>query len=104
MTIEEAKLALQDNLGWLTYTLHRRISDAIKVAIEVFNQISRLSNLEEAADKYANEKFIDEPSVGQWGTGDYEAPVDYEYPREIAKDSFKAGAEWVLNQLKQEKL
>lgn len=56
------------------------------------------SNLDEAAEKYANKEFPDEPSCGQWGTGDYEPPVDMEYPREIAKDSFKAGAEWMARQ------
>lgn len=53
-----------------------------------------LKDFNEAAEEYANKEFPDEPAVGQWGTGDYEPPVDMEYPREIAKDSFKAGAEW----------
>ena len=52
------------------------------------------SDLDEAAEKYANKEYPDEASCGQWGTGDYEPPVDMEYPREVAKDSFKAGAEW----------
>jgi len=52
------------------------------------------ANLEEAAEKYANKEHPDESSVGQFGTGDYEPPIDREYPREIAKDAFKAGAEW----------
>ena len=56
------------------------------------------SNLDEAAGKYANKEFPDEPSCGQWGTGDYEPPVDMEYPREIAKDSFQAGVEWLAGQ------
>lgn len=57
-------------------------------------QPSLPSVLDEAAEKYANREYPNEPSCGQWGTGDYEPPVDMEYPREIAKDSFKAGAEW----------
>ena len=52
------------------------------------------SDLDEAAEKYADKEYPDEASCGQWGTGDYEPPVDMEYPREVAKDSFKAGAEW----------
>lgn len=51
-------------------------------------------NLNEAAEEYANKEHPDEPSIGQFGTGDYEPPVDREYLREIAKDAFKAGAEW----------
>ena len=65
-------------------------------------QPSLPSNLDEVAEKYANKEFPDEPSCGQWGTGDYEPPVDMEYPREIAKDSFKVGAQWIVDQLKQE--
>ncbi len=61
-------------------------------------QPSLPSNLDEAAGKYANKEFPDEPSCGQWGTGDYEPPVDMEYPREIAKDAFKAGVEWMAGQ------
>ena len=56
------------------------------------------SNLDEAAGKYANKEFPDEPSCGQWVTGDYDPPVDMEYPREIAKDSVKAWAEWFAGQ------
>ena len=50
--------------------------------------------LEKAAEKYAQKEYPNEPSCGQWGTGDYEPPVDMEYPREIATDAFIAGAEW----------
>jgi hypothetical protein len=64
------------------------------------NKSSLLSNLDEVAEEYANKEYSDEPCVGRWGTGDYEPPVDNEYPREIAKDAFKAGAEWVIKQLK----
>lgn len=66
-------------------------------------QPSLPSNLDEAAEKYAQKEYPDEPSCGQWGTGDYEPPVDMEYPREIAKDAFKSGAEWMARQMKQEK-
>ena len=56
-------------------------------------------DLEEAAEKYANKEYPDETSCGQWGTGDYEPPVNMEYPREVAKDSFKAGAKWDREQM-----
>lgn len=65
------------------------------------NKSSLLSNLDEVAEEYANKEYPDEPCVGQWGTGDYEPPVDNEYPREIAKDAFKEGAEWAIKQLKE---
>jgi hypothetical protein len=63
------------------------------------NNISLPSNLDEAANDYANKEYPDEPCIGKWGTGDYEPPIDNEYPREIAKDAFKEGAEWVIKQL-----
>lgn len=62
------------------------------------NKSSLLSNLDEVAEEYANKEYPDEPCVGRWGTGDYEPPVDNEYPREIAKDAFKAGAKWMTEQ------
>lgn len=65
------------------------------------NKSSLPSNLEEVAEEYANKEYPDEPCVGRWGTGDYEPPVDNEYPREIAKDAFKEGAEWAIKQLKE---
>lgn len=61
-------------------------------------QPSLPSNLEEAAEKYAQKECPDEPSCGQWGTGDYEPPVDRSFLREIANDSFRAGAEWMAGQ------
>lgn len=72
--------------------------EAIQYAINALSQPSLPSNLDEAAEKYANKEYPDEASCGQWGTGDYEPPVDMEYPREVAKDSFKAGAEWMAGQ------
>lgn len=58
-----------------------------------------LSELEEAAEEYANKEFPNEPAIGQWGTGDYEPPVDMEYPREIAKEAFIAGINWQKEQI-----
>lgn len=62
------------------------------------NNVSLPSGLDEAALDYANKEYPDEAAVGQWGTGDYEPPVDMEYPREIAKDAFKTGVEWHARQ------
>ena len=44
-------------------------------------QPSISNSLEEVAKEFANKEFPNEPAVGQWGTGDYEPPVDMEYPR-----------------------
>lgn len=68
---------------------------------EILKEDTLPSNLDEAAKEYANKEHPDEPCVGRWGTGDYEPPVDREYDREIVKDAFKAGAEWVIKQLKE---
>ena len=62
------------------------------------NNIPLPSGLDEAAIEYANKEYPDEAAIGQWGTGDYEPPVDMEYPREIAKDAFKTGVEWHARQ------
>lgn len=97
MTKEEARLTLQDNFGYLINE-HPRIIEALRVALEVLNEDDFPSNLDEAAEEYANKEHPDEPCVGKWGTGDYEPPVDREYLREIAKDAFKAGAEVIINQ------
>lgn len=50
--------------------------------------------LEEAAKRYAIESYPDEPSIGQFGTGDYEPYVDMSGQRECAVEDFKAGAKW----------
>lgn len=99
MTKEEARLTLQENFGYLSEE-HPRIVEALKVALEALSQPSLPSDVDEAVEKYANKEFPDEPSCGQWGTGDYEPPVDMEYPREIAKDSFQARVEWLAGQYK----
>ena len=70
-------------------------------ALDVILADPLLSNLDEAAEKYANNEHPDESCVGRWGAGDYESPIDREYDREIAKDAFKAGAEWAIKQLKE---
>ena len=58
--------------------------------------------LEEAADKYAEESYPDEPSSGQFGTGDYDLYVDMSVQREVAKEDFKAGAKWQKLKTKKE--
>lgn len=57
--------------------------------------------LEEAANKYAVESYPDEPSIGQFGTGDYEPYVDMSGQRECAVEDFKAGVEWQREQMKE---
>lgn len=93
MTKEEAIKVLDQVRQWTDYP-----KEAFTMAIDALSQPSLPSNLDEAAEKYANKEYPDEASCGQWGTGDYESPVDMEYPREVAKDSFKAGAEWMAEQ------
>ena len=97
MTKEEARLTLQDNFGYLTNE-HPRIVEALKVALDKLSEDVLPSNLDEAVEEYANKEYPDEPCIGKWGTGDYEHPIDNEYPREIAKDAFKAGAKWMTEQ------
>lgn len=94
MTIEEARLTLQENFGYLSEE-HPRIIKAMRVAMNILSQFSFPCSVDEAAEKYAQKEYPDEPSCGQWGTGDYEPTVDMEYPREIAKEAFKARAEWM---------
>lgn len=61
--------------------------------IDSLQQEQPSEDLEKAAKEYANKEFPNEPAVGRWGTGDYEPPVDMEYPREVAKDAFIEGYE-----------
>lgn len=93
------------NLVTKTYEEQVAFNNALAMVVEIIDSLkqehsSLSSNLEEAAKKYANKEHPDEPSVGQWGTGDYEPPIDREYPREIAKDAFKEGAKWMAEQSK----
>lgn len=86
MTREEARLTLQENLGYLTSVHHQRILDAIKVAIEVLSEPSLPSNIDEAAEVgwdayYNSDKFPSNPC----------AQSGY-------KVGFKAGAEWMAGQ------
>lgn len=86
MTKEEARLTLQENLGYLTSVHHQRILDAIKVAIEVLSEFHFPSNLDEAAED-------------SWAKYEYrESPRGLYYTCYV--DGFKAGAEWRDNQMK----
>lgn len=105
MTKEEAIEKLADiifyvsKMGYIPYDTDDEFC-AVNIAKKRIGELlpSTPSNIDEAAEKYANKEYPDEASCGQWGTGDYEPPVDMEYPREVAKDSFKAGAEWMTGQ------
>lgn len=79
MTREEAKLILQENFGLLSFEYPGRISEAIKIAIEVLSQLSLPSDLDEAAEEYALDV-----KAKPYGN--------------LVKDAFKAGAEWMAKQ------
>ena len=87
MTREEARLTLQENLGYLTSVNHQRILDAIKVAIEVLSESSLPSNLDEAAEEYAIQGHENHTNVNYINT--------YIEGKRIG---FKAGAEWIASQ------
>lgn len=83
MTREEARLTLQENLGMLSFMFSRRISEAIKVALEVLSQPSFPSNLDEAEFEYS--QSLDG------------IPANQEEEKMIY-DAFKAGAKWMAEQ------
>jgi len=87
MTIEEARLTLQENLGYLSFEHPGRITEAIKVAIEALSKPSLPSTLDDAAENYA------------WGKEEPLAEGErlsvFFKPR---ADAFKAGAEWMAGQ------
>lgn len=87
MTREEARLILQENVGILSFILSRRISKAIKVAIEVLSQPSLPSNLDEAAEEYAD-----------YNSQRWHEDGDVYYDHSKIMDAFKAGAEWITSQ------
>lgn len=80
MTREDARLTLQENLGYLSFEHPGRITEAIKVAIEALSKPSLL-NLDDAAEEFASKAWIH-------GSVWYEA----------SKNTFKAGAEWMAAQ------
>ena len=87
MTREEARLTLQENLGYLTSIHHQRILDAIKVAIEVLSESSLPSNLDEAAEEYAIQGHENHTNINYINT--------YIEGKRIG---FKAGAKWIAGQ------
>lgn len=86
MTIEEARLTLQENFGLLSFEYPGRITEALKVALEALSQPSLPSNLDEAAEEYVKDYGFTED--------------DYKRERIIAEEHFKAGAEWMAEQYK----
>ena len=76
MTRDEARLTLQDNFGYLTNE-HPRIVEALRVALEVLDEDTLPSNIDEAAAKYIESQ----------------TPADQGEEMIIYK-AFKAGAEW----------
>ena len=87
MTREEAKLTLQENLGYLSFEHPGRITEAIKVALEALSQPSLPSTLDDAAENY------------DWGK---EKPLAEGEKLSVCfkprADAFKAGAEWMAEQ------
>ena len=81
MTREEAKLTLQENFGLLSFEYPGRISEAIKIAIEVLSQLSLPSDLDDAAEAHRRKVY--------WGDSEM-----CQFVREV----FKSGAEWVAGQ------
>lgn len=67
MTKEEARLTLQENFGLLSFEYPGRISEAIKIAIEVLSQPSLPSDIDEAAEKKARDIFesLEKHDIGE---------------------------------------
>jgi len=84
MTREEAKLTLQENFGYLSFEHPGRIAEAIKVALEALSKPPLPSNLDEAAEEYANRGISSNADP-------YEETIAYR----ADKEAFKAGAEWM---------
>lgn len=82
MTREEARLTLQENFGYLTNE-HPRITEALRVALEVLDEDTLPSNLDEAVAKYLESQ----------------TPADQGEEMMIYK-AFKEGVKWVIKQLK----
>lgn len=87
MTKEEARLTLQENFGLLSFEYPGRITEAIKIALEVLSEPSPPSNLDEAAEEYVWRK--EEPlSDGERLSFCFNPRIE----------AFKAGAEWMAGQ------
>ena len=80
MTKEEARLTLQDNFGYLTNE-HPRITEALRVALEVLNEDILPSNFDDAVAKYLESQ----------------TPADQGEEMTIY-NAFKEGAEWYAQQ------
>ena len=97
MTREEAIQILQENAQLLHFEHpHLGLEEAIGVVIEALSGPSLPSNIEEAADSYYEN---DCPYDGEARVVNREH--DVWFPSQAIEDAFKAGAEWMANQLKQ---
>ena len=88
MTLEEARLTLQENFGLLSFQYPGRITEALKVAIEALSQPSLPSGLDEAAEEYKDTEVCT-------GSDYIDDDGDSVYRSFALKEAFKAGAEWM---------
>ena len=86
---------IEKRKGYISVT---HFAEELLSFINSLQQEQHSHNLEKAAEEYANKEYPDEPCIGQWGTGDYEPPIDREYDREIAKNAFKEGVKVITDQ------
>lgn len=93
MTLEEARLTLQENAQLLHFEHpHLGLNEAIGVAIEALSQPSIPSGLDEAAEEYG---YIN------WQSEDYHEGASEGLPFDAighTERCFKAGAEWMAAQ------
>ena len=89
MTLEEARLTLQENFGLLSFQYPGRITEALKVAIEALSQPSLPSGLDEAANKFGfkeTHERLREGEITRKNEGMFRWQIE---------KAFKAGAEWM---------
>ena len=87
MTREEAKNILARLAGGVTFPTWEQIRNAARLALNLFDKRPLPSNLDEAAEKYANRGISS-------NSDPYEETIAYQADR----DAFKAGAEWMAQQ------
>ena len=91
MTREEAIQTLRTNAQLLQFEHpYLGLEEAIGVVIEALSKHSIPSTIDDAAEEYANRGISSNADP-------YEETIAYR----ADKDAFKAGAEWMANQLKQ---
>ena len=97
LAIAEEKKQHEDNAMW-----YNGINHGISLAVQTISKAQEKlvsDDLNEAAQKHAKEFYPDEPSVGLFGTGDYEPYVDMSCERERAEEDFVDGAQWQKDKL-----